>query len=70
MIAAALRGLSEPELEACFVAVTGDIAFSGKEAEYAVALEFFTDLKEELTEFRIASNGFYLHPRKSRLRFR
>ncbi len=61
-IAAALRGLSEPQLDSLFVAVTGDIAFSGKEHEYSVALDFFLSLQESMAEFSLDSDKFVFIP--------
>lgn len=36
------------EIDIFFIVITGDIAFSGKNAEYRVALDFLTDLKDKL----------------------
>src|SRR5436190_12513255 len=38
-----------PAAEACFVAVTGDIAFSGKEEQYAAAVRYLGAVKDALT---------------------
>jgi predicted MPP superfamily phosphohydrolase len=43
----ALRNLGT-QIDLCIVAVTGDIAFSGKEAEYIDSLEIFDNLKQQL----------------------
>ena len=61
-IAAAFRGLSEANLESIFVAVTGDIAFSGKHNEYSAALEFFLSLQQTMTEFSLNSDKFVFIP--------
>lgn len=61
-IAGALRGLSEPNLDACFVTVTGDIAFSGHSAEYLLALEFFNQLTIDLQEFDVSSANLLFIP--------
>src|SRR5206468_10138158 len=46
-IVAALRS-ADPLLDGCIVAVTGDIAFSGKDEEYALANQFFKELRTSL----------------------
>ena len=61
-IAAAFRGLSEPRIDACFVAVTGDIAYSGNSQEYLVALDFFSALRETMAEFSTSSDKFIFVP--------
>ena len=61
-IAAAFRGLSEPRIDACFVAVTGDIAYSGNSQEYSVALDFFSALRETMAEFSTSSDKFIFVP--------
>ena len=61
-IAAAFRGLSEPQLDACFVAVTGDIAYSGEAQEYSVALDFFLLLREAMAEFSTDLDKFVFVP--------
>jgi hypothetical protein len=48
-IVAALRSLVQP-VSALFVAVTGDIAFSGLASEYKLADAFFRDLLETITQ--------------------
>jgi len=48
-IAAALHAQA-PDAAACLVAVTGDIAHSGKASEYAIAQEFFTKLVEAISK--------------------
>ena len=53
-IAAAFRGLSEPRIDACFVAVTGDIAYSGNSQEYSVALDFFRHCGKQWLSFLLA----------------
>ena len=61
-IAAAVRSLSEPNLDACFVAVTGDVAFSGRSTEYEQALDFFVKLRTDLDEFDVSSDRFIFIP--------
>ena len=61
-IAAAFRGLSEPQIAACVVAITGDIAYSGTVQEYGVALDFFSALREEMAEFSIDFDKFVFVP--------
>ena len=61
-IVAALRGLSEPRVDACFVAVTGDIAYSGDAREYEVALDFFSALRLALAEFSADLDRFVFVP--------
>ena len=48
-IAAATASIAA-DAEQCFVAVTGDIAFSGAEDEYRLADRFFTSLRDELSD--------------------
>src|SRR5215207_6788786 len=36
------------EIDACVIAVAGDVAFSGKKAEYGVAETFFSELREQI----------------------
>lgn len=43
----ALQSLSA-EIEACVIAVAGDVAFSGGGAEYAVAETFFSELRDQI----------------------
>jgi hypothetical protein len=45
---AAAAASTAPTANCCFLAVTGDIAFSGKQAEYTLADEFFRDLRTHL----------------------
>ena len=47
-IANALRSQALP-MQACFLAVTGDIAFSGQPSEYAVAQDFLLTLRRRIT---------------------
>ena len=48
-LAATVRSETAP-LKACFIALTGDIAFSGRDSEYAIAQEFLTLLKDKITK--------------------
>lgn len=41
---------SKAETDKLFVVISGDIAFSGKQEEYYIALEFFIALKDELRQ--------------------
>jgi len=45
---AAAAASTAPSARCCFVVVTGDIAFSGKQAEYAFADKFFSELRDHL----------------------
>jgi hypothetical protein len=42
----------EPDFEICIVALSGDIAFSGKAEEYQRALNFVIDLQDKITSRR------------------
>jgi len=44
-IKAALQSVT-PDLDACFIVITGDVAYSGKKAEYKIAQKFFSELRE------------------------
>jgi hypothetical protein len=48
-IVAALRSVEVP-FDACLIAVTGDIAFSGKATEYSLAETFFSNIKAGVKE--------------------
>ena len=61
-IVAAFRGLSEPQLDACYVVVTGDIAYAGNEQEYSVALDFFLELQGAMSEYSSGSDMFIFVP--------
>ena len=46
-IVAAVRSV-EHKFDTCLLLVSGDIAFSGKQSEYAIATAFFSELQTEL----------------------
>jgi len=50
-IKSAVQG-SDPDFSACLIAMTGDVAFSGSETEYALAHAFFDQLRNELLTIR------------------
>ncbi len=61
-IAGAFRSLSEFQFDACFVAITGDIACSGNAEEYSVALDFVSALQEAMTDFPFGPDSFVFVP--------
>jgi 3',5'-cyclic AMP phosphodiesterase CpdA len=48
-IARALGGIEAP-FDSCIIAVSGDIAFSGRQEEYNVAYEFFDALRRSVSD--------------------
>ena len=50
-IVAAVRSV-EHKFDTCLLLVSGDIAFSGKQSEYAIAREFFEKLQAELRQLQ------------------
>jgi predicted MPP superfamily phosphohydrolase len=57
-----IRALSSvtSECQFCFVAVSGDIAFSGKREEYSIAREFFKELEKNIHEILNGSKVFFI----------
>jgi hypothetical protein len=49
-----------PNAKACIVLVSGDIPFSGKQAEYEIAYSFFDQLKSELLELPVLQTVAFL----------
>ena len=58
-LAATVRSETAP-LKACFIALTGDIAFSGRDSEYAIAQEFLTLLKDKIAADHTEATVEYL----------
>ena len=58
-LADALRSEGLP-LKACFIAVTGDIAFSGLQSEYTIAGDFLFDLNKRIVADHPAARTEYL----------
>ncbi len=49
-IAAAVASIASTTASCCFVVTTGDIAFSGKQVEYALAEGFFSELSDRIRD--------------------
>jgi Calcineurin-like phosphoesterase len=60
-ISSAVRS-SLPKPQACFILVTGDIAFSGKQPEYEIATEFFRDLASKFSDWLEMDPIFVMAP--------
>ena len=48
------------QLDACFLVVSGDVAFSGQEPEYEIAMDFVGELKHSLDDHLHVKNGVEL----------
>src|SRR6266702_3888316 len=53
-----LRGVIEAHaanVDACLIAISGDVAYSGKDAEYAIATKLFDDLRSACAQCGLTS---------------